>query len=166
MALIECIECGKQISDKSDSCPHCGVPMKALRAKPHKEWHKRTSVTLSLAGVLIVVALGFIHIITGVTSVLGLPFDITQKNSFGYSETFVNADKVTNMPWISAKSKYPLGCKVLQRKGYVESDAVFEKRVREETEKEMEEIQHQIEQEQEKALKQYEKALLELQDQF
>ncbi len=26
MALIECYECGKQISDKAPSCPSCGAP--------------------------------------------------------------------------------------------------------------------------------------------
>lgn len=26
MALIKCVECGKEISDKSESCPHCGCP--------------------------------------------------------------------------------------------------------------------------------------------
>jgi len=27
MALIKCSECGKEISDKAASCPHCGCPM-------------------------------------------------------------------------------------------------------------------------------------------
>lgn len=27
MALINCTECGKEISDKATSCPHCGNPM-------------------------------------------------------------------------------------------------------------------------------------------
>lgn len=26
MALIECRECGNNISDKSKACPHCGCP--------------------------------------------------------------------------------------------------------------------------------------------
>lgn len=26
MALINCIECGNEISDKAHSCPHCGCP--------------------------------------------------------------------------------------------------------------------------------------------
>ena len=26
MALIKCYECGKEISDKAPSCPHCGAP--------------------------------------------------------------------------------------------------------------------------------------------
>lgn len=29
MSLITCIECGKQISDKSISCPNCGCPTEA-----------------------------------------------------------------------------------------------------------------------------------------
>jgi ribosomal protein L37E len=29
MALINCKECGKQVSDKAESCPHCGAPMKS-----------------------------------------------------------------------------------------------------------------------------------------
>ena len=38
MALIECYECGKEISDKAPSCPHCGAPQlvsknKELKAK-------------------------------------------------------------------------------------------------------------------------------------
>lgn len=27
MALIKCQECGKEISDKATSCPHCGCPL-------------------------------------------------------------------------------------------------------------------------------------------
>ena len=26
MALINCPECGKQISDKAEACPYCGLP--------------------------------------------------------------------------------------------------------------------------------------------
>ena len=27
MSLIHCPECGKEISDKAESCPNCGYPM-------------------------------------------------------------------------------------------------------------------------------------------
>lgn len=27
MAMIYCKECGKEISDKAEKCPHCGFPM-------------------------------------------------------------------------------------------------------------------------------------------
>lgn len=30
MALIKCSECGKEISDKSDNCVHCGMPLKSV----------------------------------------------------------------------------------------------------------------------------------------
>jgi len=30
MALISCPECNKEISDKANSCPHCGLPLKAI----------------------------------------------------------------------------------------------------------------------------------------
>lgn len=28
MALIDCKECGKEVSKKAESCPHCGAPLK------------------------------------------------------------------------------------------------------------------------------------------
>ncbi len=31
MALIYCSECGKQISDKAEACPHCGNPISIAR---------------------------------------------------------------------------------------------------------------------------------------
>jgi len=34
MALIECHECGKEISDSAASCPSCGAP---VRVKQHKK---------------------------------------------------------------------------------------------------------------------------------
>ena len=33
MALIACGECGKQISDKAVTCPHCGAPV-AIKTEP------------------------------------------------------------------------------------------------------------------------------------
>lgn len=29
--LINCPECGKEISDKAESCPKCGYPLKASK---------------------------------------------------------------------------------------------------------------------------------------
>lgn len=37
MALINCFECNKQISDQAPACPHCGVPLKALLTLNQKE---------------------------------------------------------------------------------------------------------------------------------
>jgi uncharacterized membrane protein YvbJ len=33
MTLIKCTECGKDISDKADSCPNCGNPIKISESK-------------------------------------------------------------------------------------------------------------------------------------
>ena len=35
MALIQCSECGKEISDKAASCPGCGAPV-GKNTHPHK----------------------------------------------------------------------------------------------------------------------------------
>jgi len=32
MALIKCIECGKEVSDKAMQCPNCGIP---IASQPH-----------------------------------------------------------------------------------------------------------------------------------
>ena len=34
MALIKCIECGKEISDKDSTCPNCGCPVSAQKIEP------------------------------------------------------------------------------------------------------------------------------------
>lgn len=33
MALITCLECGKEVSSRATVCPHCGYPMKKVAAK-------------------------------------------------------------------------------------------------------------------------------------
>lgn len=41
MAMIKCSECGKEISDKASSCPHCGCPMEEImKANGEKEAEK------------------------------------------------------------------------------------------------------------------------------
>ena len=103
MALIECNKCQKQISDKAIRCPHCRKKNKRI-----KQWHQKTSVTLCVAAVFVIIGLGFIHVITGVTTRFGLPFDIALKKSIGYKETFVNARKITSIPYVTAKINYPI----------------------------------------------------------
>lgn len=34
MALIKCPECGKEVSDKAESCIHCGAPLKEKPPEP------------------------------------------------------------------------------------------------------------------------------------
>lgn len=43
MALINCPECGKQISDKAPACPNCGYPMELCSKEPEKEPSQKTT---------------------------------------------------------------------------------------------------------------------------
>jgi len=129
MALIKCKECNGQDGSKEEACPNCGAPVKSRTARKPRKWHERTSVTLCIAAGLIFVAFGFIHVITGVVSPYELPFDIVLKESFGYRETFINTRKILALPYTAAKIKYPIGCKALQSRNYIESGSVFETRM-------------------------------------
>ncbi len=126
MAFINCKKCNMQIIDETGKCPHCGESLEDRKSKKQKKWHERTSVTLCVAAALIIVGLGFVHIVTGIVSPYHLPFDITYKKSFGYRETFIDVKKITAIPYVAAKIKYPIGCEVLQRLQYIESSSVFE----------------------------------------
>jgi hypothetical protein len=80
-----------------------------------------------LAATLTTASFGFVHVITG-TNLESTR--IVRKGSFGYSETLINIDKITGMPWVFAKSKYPIGCKVLQEKGHIETEEAFQRRIK------------------------------------
>jgi Flp pilus assembly protein TadD len=94
--------------------------------KPRKRWHERTSVTLCVAAALVILGLGFIHVVTGVTSPYELPFDIVPKSRFGYRETWVHAQRIQALPYAVATRKYPRGVEALQRAGYLPSGLEFE----------------------------------------
>ena len=40
MALIKCPECGKEISDKSSQCIHCGYPLDELKINNTNQLYK------------------------------------------------------------------------------------------------------------------------------
>ncbi len=126
-SLVPCNDCGRDISSRATRCPNCGAPTRHTRIKQQKTWHQVATVTLLVAAILIVIGFGFVHVITG--SSLSTP-RVVRKDSFGYGETFVHIDKITGMPWVFAKSKYPIGCRVLQDKGHIESDEAFERRIK------------------------------------
>lgn len=112
----------------TEAGPADGPPSRARKSPRRKRWYERTSVTLCVAAGMVVIAFGFIHVITGVVSPLNLPVDFVWKESFGYRETFVNANKIQRLPYLAAKIKYPLGCKALQRRDYLPSGREFEAR--------------------------------------
>ena len=44
MALIQCPECGKEVSDKAGKCPHCGYPLEELEKKEPVKEKKKSEV--------------------------------------------------------------------------------------------------------------------------
>ncbi len=64
MALIKCPECGKEISDKANSCPSCGYPINSTQVETEQD---RVNVRgknkgkdfLTLGGVLFLVSMVF-----------------------------------------------------------------------------------------------------------
>src|SRR4051812_20439626 len=54
MALIKCMDCGRDMSDAAPTCPNCGRPNPA-KVRDQKGTGKRPSLLGSLAGLAIVV---------------------------------------------------------------------------------------------------------------
>ena len=50
MPLVDCSECGKQVSDKASSCPHCGNPMSEKAPTAHVETRAGGAVTTETTG--------------------------------------------------------------------------------------------------------------------
>lgn len=75
MALIKCIECGKEISDKADACPNCGFKLDLdSRVKGNemmkeqikkKERHKNDFGLIALLLAVLIPIVGFIMGIIG-----------------------------------------------------------------------------------------------------
>ena len=74
MALINCPECGTQVSDKAEKCPSCAYPfkekassqqetMKVSEVQFTKKKHKRRFIWAALMGVI-----GFILVISGLSN--------------------------------------------------------------------------------------------------
>ena len=116
------------ISSSAGSYDYYGAPMLTTRFVKRRIWPIVAAVMLLAAVIVIVVGFGFIHVING----SNLPYPrVVRKDPFGYSETFINIDKITGMPWVFARSKYPIGCRILQEKGHIESDEARERRISE-----------------------------------
>lgn len=63
MALIKCPECGKEISDRAVSCPHCGYPIKNLSRE--KESVNEYAVILEVYKASIVKCIKIVREVTG-----------------------------------------------------------------------------------------------------
>ena len=59
MALINCSECGKEISNKADKCPNCGNPINNI----HGEGEGCFMQTLNVGCVITAVIIGIIILV-------------------------------------------------------------------------------------------------------
>ena len=82
MALIECKECGQQISDKAEFCPHCGLPL-VKRTERVYRLRKGQATKNSFAS--------FLHVAAVIVAIAGLILSIVgaiQPNSHSKQATF------------------------------------------------------------------------------
>jgi len=67
MALVKCIECGTEVSDKAEKCPKCAYPISAKDNEVMTQVIEQTSKKLKkqlLIGVVVLV-FGFIFLFSG-----------------------------------------------------------------------------------------------------
>ena len=69
MALIKCYECGKEISDKAPSCPHCGAPKLVATNKKVK-----TKKSLVFSKYLKPIGIGLGVVVLPLAAVASVPF--------------------------------------------------------------------------------------------
>lgn len=60
MALINCPECGKEISNKAASCPHCGYPLLSEDASRLEEARRKDKQFLIRIGGLLLIGIAAI----------------------------------------------------------------------------------------------------------
>lgn len=158
-----CPKCSHAQTDKFDICPSCSVVLSKLNSSAARSTyrkvakHKAKSVKrqwlfMLSAGVVVFVffLLGNFHIVRGSTykGPMLLP-----KSTFGFSETFINTDAITGVPYVAAASRYPLSIKALQRVGFLETDEDRKARIQRELDRELQQIQIETEREYRQALK-------------
>jgi len=146
---IKCPFCAEEIKAESKKCKHCKEWLdKNKNAQTETSQQSNpdiietektaalkkdiTAPTLwTLAGLIIIafiIFMGNYHIITGSKSGMS----IIKRDTFSFSDFLIPMDKITSMPYLAAKSQYPVGVKALQREGIIEGHNAFVGRVKRE----------------------------------
>jgi hypothetical protein len=58
--LVECTECGGEVSDRAISCPHCGIPIREPEDQVLSYMRNRSRFGLRISGVFTVLGLLFL----------------------------------------------------------------------------------------------------------
>lgn len=106
MALIKCPECGKEISEKAQSCPHCGHPMQVIIPNHQRQAPPTIASSPSnkkghgcLVTVLIILLLFGTGLTCGVSKILENPdqYSRSPKKSILAETMELNSDQETDM---------------------------------------------------------------------
>lgn len=60
MAMMNCPECGREVSDKAKSCPNCGTPIKKLK-NALSVWEKAIIITIVFTVVAVIAISVYAH---------------------------------------------------------------------------------------------------------
>lgn len=120
----------------------------------------RIKVIVALAVFVAVFGIARFHMIVG--GDLSVPV-IVKKQSLGFSETLIDMDKVVGMPRIFAYAQFPIGVKVLQQEGMIETEEEFDARIEREYDEKYGDMERDVE-ESVKALDQAAEAAIEAAD--
>ncbi len=93
MALINCPECNKEISDKVKACPHCGFPLveeEKIEAPMTPQQVEVTGVKLATKSYKKPVIIGLVILILVIAAFFGIKYLNEQKAERAYQEAFNN----------------------------------------------------------------------------
>jgi len=93
MALINCPECSKEISDKVRTCPHCGYPLVEeleVETQIAPQQVEVTGVKLGTKSYKKPIIIGLILILLGIALLFGIKYMNEQKAERAYQEAFNN----------------------------------------------------------------------------
>ena len=92
----------------------------------HKKLYKASSLlAIALFSIVALLFIGNCHIISSSNKGLSIVF----RDSVGFSEFFINADQITGMPPVLARTRFPLGYSVLEREGVIKSEEAAKRRI-------------------------------------
>lgn len=98
MALINCPECNKEISDKVKACPHCGFPLveeQAIEAPMTPQQVEVTGVKLATKSYKKPVIIGLVILLLATAAFFGIKYLNEQKVERAYQEAY--NDYIDNM---------------------------------------------------------------------
>ena len=123
----------KSASEKIPSSSKTDLPQAfSNRSSNKKAFTAPILAAMALLGILTLLFIGNFHVIKSGNQRLS----VVGRDSFGFSEFFINADQIKSMPPDSAAAGFPLSYKVLQKERIIKSDEVSRKEMAEKEKKE------------------------------